>query len=53
MFKKILTAAAVASLALGGMAISAPAQAREGAQSIGHGIKCYYYLGVRICYKGV
>lgn len=54
MLKKTITAAAAAAMLAGGVAVLAPAaQAREGAQSIGGGIKCYYVLGVRYCYKGV
>lgn len=54
MFKKVLTGAlAAAALAAGATAIVPAAQAREGATSIGNGIKCYYYLGVQYCYKGV
>lgn len=53
MFKKALTGAALAATALASFAITAPAQAREGATSVGHGIKCYYVLGVQVCYKGV
>ena len=54
MLKKTITAAAAAAMLAGGVAVLAPAaQAREGAQSVGHGIKCYYYLGVQICYKSV
>lgn len=43
-------------------AATTPVTAREGAQSVGHGIKCYYanvqnadgtYTVQRICYKGV
>ena len=53
MLTKALTGSAIAALLLSGLAIAAPAQAGEGRTSIGHGIKCYYYLGVQYCYKGV
>jgi hypothetical protein len=54
MFKKITTGAAAAAFLVAGLGSLAPAaNAREGAQSVGHGIKCYYYLGVQICYKSV
>lgn len=54
MIKKLMTcAAAAAILAAGVTSMSITANAREGAQSVGGGIKCYYYLGVRYCYKGV
>ena len=54
MLKKITTLGAILALAAAGtLAFSAPAQAGEGRVSIGHGVKCYYYLGVQYCYKGV
>jgi hypothetical protein len=54
MIKKLMScAAAAALLAAGATSLSVTAQAREGAQSVGGGLKCYYYLGVRYCYKGV
>jgi hypothetical protein len=54
MVKKILTGLAIATLAASGtVALSAPAQAREGATSVGHGVKCYWVLGVQFCYRGV
>lgn len=54
MLKKITTlSAALALAAAGAAAFSAPAQAGEGRTSVGHGVKCYYYLGVQYCYKGV
>lgn len=54
MIKKITTVAAAAAFLAAGMGALVPAaNAREGATSVGHGIKCYYYLGVQYCYKGV
>lgn len=53
MLKKVLTGAALAATALASLAITAPAQAGEGRTSIGHGVKCYFYLGIQYCYKGV
>jgi len=54
MLRKITTAAAATAMFAAGMvALPTAANAREGAQSVGHGIKCYYYLGVQYCYKGV
>lgn len=54
MIKKALTGAAIVGTVLGSLALTAPAaQAGEGRTSIGHGIKCYYVLGVQYCYKGV
>ena len=53
MFKKAITASAIAALSLASLAIAAPAQAGEGGTSIGHGVKCYYYLGIQYCRKGV
>ncbi len=54
MIKKFMScAAAAAFLAAGVTSMSVTAQAREGAQSVGGGLKCYYYLGIQYCYKGV
>lgn len=48
--KKIIAS----TLALSFFMLSANAvMAREGAQSVGGGIKCYYANGQKICYKGV
>lgn len=53
MLKKVINGSLAAAIALSGLALAAPAQAGEGRVSVGHGIKCYYYLGVQYCYKGV
>jgi len=54
MLRKITAAAvATAMLAAGLVAMPTAANAREGAQSVGHGIKCYYYLGIQYCYKSI
>lgn len=54
MIKKSSILAAVAAVTAGTLALSTPANAaREGSQrSIGHGVKCYTVLGVRVCFKG-
>jgi len=53
MLRKIKLAAMPVAIAAATMAIAAPAQAGEGANSVGHGVKCYFFMGVQFCYKGV
>lgn len=53
MTKKIKLAAVSAALAAASMAVATPSLASEGANSVGHGVKCYYFAGVQFCYKSI